>query len=97
MNWDEVDIEKYAATKRYFLDKMRKVDSFCDVQFEIEVPYAIRIRPSHPRYRATLREQADFYRPIGLLVSIVKEVDDWGDPAKREPWWKRLLRRIFDL
>lgn len=38
----------------------------------------IRVRPSHPRYRQELISQARLYRPIGVLVSVIEEVDDWN-------------------
>ena len=81
----------YASTEQYFRDKILEVDPSCEVQFDIEVPMAVRIRRiSTPMHRDVLREQANLYRPIGLAVSIVKEVDDWGWPEKKS-WLKRFL------
>jgi len=63
--------------ERWFRDEMERVDSLCQVDFEIEIPYAIRIRPSHPRYRDALIRQAFRCAPLGATVSVIKEVDDW--------------------
>ena len=84
-------------TQKDFLDKMREVDSLCEIQFWIEVPMAVRIRPSHPRYRDALREQSELHRPIGLAVSIVKEVDDWNFPKPRPNWLTRMWERLFGI
>lgn len=80
-------------SEKEFADKMREVDCFCIVDFSVPgVPYAIRIRPSTPRLRNALIEQAKQYRVIGVLVSVVEEVDDWDCciekvPGIRESAW----------
>jgi hypothetical protein len=87
----------FSVTEASFLRQMRNVDPACSVDFYIEVPHAIRIRPSHPAYREALVRRALLERPIGLLVSVTKEVDDWVNyfPARRPPWWKALYYWLF--
>lgn len=68
----------YGSTEGYFKEKLLEIDSLCEVDFHPpEAPFAIRVRPSHPRYRTALIEAAFGAIPIGVLVSVVKEVDDW--------------------
>ena len=65
-------------TEYQFREHLRYVDSLVDVDFNPEgFPYCIRVRPSHPRYRERLIVAAYWNRPMGVAVSVVKEVDDW--------------------
>jgi hypothetical protein len=89
------------GTLGYFKDKCREVDSLCEVAEHPTVKYALLIRPSHPRYRDALREVAYNYVNLGVLVSIAKEVDDFGYPdpqiyvpAPRKTFLQRILGRF---
>lgn len=72
------EVFAYMGTEAYFKQSLLEIDSLCEVDFHPpEAPFAIRVRPSHPRYRAALIDKAFGIRPIGVVVSVVKEVDDW--------------------
>lgn len=66
-------------TEKDFEEAMWKVDSLAVVQFNPEdgPPMSVRIVPSSPDYRAALILQANYHRPMGVVVSVMKLVDDW--------------------
>ena len=70
------------GSEGYFGDRIREVDPLAEVDFEPEgYPYSIRIRPSLPQYRDAVIRAALAHRPIGIAVSVIKEVDDWIEGA----------------
>jgi hypothetical protein len=94
---DEAQLVQMATTEHYFKAKMIEIDPRCEVLFEIKIPCAIRIRPSNPKYRDSLRKQSEMERPMGVLVSIVKEIDDWGPNYHPMTWRDRVRYKISAL
>lgn len=85
-------------TLNEFRDKMYRIDPMCEVTEHPTVACCIRIRPSNTEYRNRLIDAAMYYRPIGLLVSIVKEVDEFIGmemPKKRNFFDRDLLKWMF--
>jgi hypothetical protein len=74
---------------QFFKDRMYEVDSLCEVEEHPTILMCLRIRPSHPRYRDKLRNQAQLNRPIGVLISVMKEVDDFIEADFKVKWYKR--------
>jgi hypothetical protein len=100
--WQQEKVERKQPgmiTEGYFVEKMHEVDSLCEVDFET-YQFGIRLRPSHPRYREALIEQANLYRTAGIVLYAVREVDEqviMAPPERpflaptRVPWWARIL------
>ena len=85
-------------TEGYFKEQLQRIDSLCEVDFEV-VQYGIHVRPSHPRYRDALVKRALELRPAGAVLYVVREVDEFiNDPALYEAaaqsWWRRMLRKL---
>jgi hypothetical protein len=85
-------------TEGYFKEQLQRIDSLCEVDFEV-VQYGIHVRPSHPRYRKALIERALEMRPAGAVLYVVREVDEFiNDPVlyetKRRGWLHRLLGKL---
>lgn len=69
----------YFGTEAYFREELERIDVLCQIDFQPEgFPYSVRVRPSHPRYRAALIARAKQVKTMGVCVGVVKEVDDWG-------------------
>jgi hypothetical protein len=82
-------------TEGYFKEQLQRIDSLCEVDFEV-VQYGIHVRPSHPRYRDALVKRALELRPVGAVLYVVREVDEFvAEPAlykvPRTGWWVRLF------
>ena len=85
-------------TEGYFKEQLQRIDNICEVDFEV-VQYGIHVRPSHPRYRKALIERALEMRPAGMVLYVVREVDEFiNDPGLYEvvaqSWWQRLMRKL---
>ncbi len=79
-----------------FEDAIHKIDVLAEVDFE-SLRYGVRIRPSHPRYFDALYKRAAEVRPIGALVSVMRERDcfvttEYVPPALT---WRQRLHLFF--
>jgi len=89
------------GTQEYFRQRVLLVDALAEVHFDIEIPYAIRVRPSHPRYFEAVCKRVLEEKPVGILVSVMKEVDFFPSyepesefvwtPPKKKTWYRRLF------
>jgi len=58
-----------------FTRALRVIDSLVEISEHSTIPFAILVRPSHPRYRAALIARANAIRPIGIDLIVIKEVE----------------------
>lgn len=79
-----------------FRNAILDVDSLAEVIDHPMIQYAVKIRPSHPRYFDRICETANNIRPMGVLVSVAQEHECFLNQPYTQPklpFWLRVKLR----
>lgn len=72
---DALQREHDEGSFKRFYTRLLAVDPNCTVE-ENRQDMSIRVRPSHPWYRDELARTASYYRPLGVKLLVIREVDE---------------------